>query len=125
MFGIMQGFWKKSQNPKVLIKMKPEPLDLEDILKGIAYVSPNFSKEVKQRIREACEFYLRYRDKPKLLMREYPEYKRRIKKEEFIPNMVFMDDYMKYILSVVKYKEYNEWLFKLAFRGVLNEEKHS
>ena len=31
-------------------------------------------EEIKHRIRKACEFYLRYKDKPELLVKEHPEY---------------------------------------------------
>ncbi|RLE44269.1 hypothetical protein DRJ22_06090 [Candidatus Woesearchaeota archaeon] len=75
-------------------------------------------KYVKQRIRSACEFYLRYKDSPELLRIEQeiepPEQFREYYAESKIKNV-----------SVVSWdlKQYNEWLFKLAFN--LKEEKEN
>jgi len=49
-------------------------------------------KFVKQRIREACEFYLRYKDNPGLLLKEHSK-----------------------LEKISDRRAYNEWLFKLAF----------
>ena len=70
-----------------------QPLDLEEI-----------EWIIRQHLKSACEFYLRYKDKPHLLIREYPKYEKQARK--------FIDDVEKY----------NDWLFKLAFGGVLDEE---
>jgi len=91
--------------------MKPQPLDLEKIEEEIIdrfnehqphelQEELDLIKEVlKQRIKSACEFYLRYKDKLELLEKEHP-------------NLVEYDKNMKY----------NDWLFKLAFKDVLEEK---
>jgi len=66
-------------------------------------------KEIKQRIKKACEFYLRYKDHPKLLVKEHPEYKKEFDK--------FFTSYYKI------FYEYNEWLFKLTFKPVFEKVK--
>jgi len=76
--------------------MKPKPLDLEEkeLIRKFGYdeslnLAPLASnigfafndnikgliKEVKQRIKSACEFYLRYKDNPELLIKEHLEFK--------------------------------------------------
>jgi len=62
--------------------------------------------KLKQRLKSACEFYLRYKDKPELLIKEYPEYKEELDEEGWWFS-----------------SEYNNWLFKLAFKDVFKEEK--
>ena len=62
----------------------------------------------KKHFRYACEFYLRYKDKPELLFEEKREYR-------VILAHLFGDD--------KDMNRYNEWLFKLAFKDVLEEEK--
>jgi len=106
---------------KEQIMIKPEPLgDLkEEILNMIDYWNedPSLMRnegleaimgKIKQRIKSACEFYLRYKDKPKLLIKEHPEFKEKLE-------TVF--DYLTENLLVWNPKvreQYNEWLFKLA-----------
>ena len=67
------------------------------------------TKEIKQRIKSACEFYLRYKDKPAVLWKEREEYRRNLIKLDKLEN-----DYFRFDMD-----EYNEWLFKLAFRSVM------
>ncbi len=102
---------------------KPQPLDLEEFKDWIekkeeeiyekegyiddVYLNEQIIKEIKQRLKSACEFYLRYEDKPKLLIEE----------QSFLKKM--MED-----LEMIKTDpNYNSWLFKLAFKDVLKEEK--
>ena len=84
-----------------MVKMKnqnPQPLDLDLEMKIVEQIAKagleadmpaevfDRYKEVikitlpiiKQRLKSACEFYLRYKDNPELLMKEYPEYKNTI-----------------------------------------------
>ena len=61
----------------------------------------DLANNIIDEIKSACEFYLRYKDKPHLLIQEYPKYEKQARK--------FLDDVEKY----------NDWLFKLAFGGVL------
>jgi len=74
-------------------------------------------KKIKQQIKSACEFYLRYKDNPELLIKEHP------KCEDEVVSMCFAgwDDYYRRNLIVTT--EYNEWLFKLAFKDVLGDKK--
>ena len=73
-------------------------------------------KYVKQRIKSACEFYLRYENDPKLLVKEHYHL---LKKMED-------DDIWAFTLLLtapdleIKINEYNKWLFKLAFRDVFD-----
>ena len=68
-------------------------------------------EKIKQHIKQACEFYLRYKDKPKLLAKEYPNI--RVSEEAF-------PYFFKTSFSKIKVKfKYNEWLFKLAFKEIL------
>ncbi|MCD6434531.1 MAG: hypothetical protein J7L14_02885 [Candidatus Diapherotrites archaeon] len=65
-------------------------------------------KNVKQRIKSACEFYLRYKDKPELLFEEKRKYRATLAH-------LFGDD--------KNTSRYNKWLFELIFKDVLEEEK--
>ena len=71
-------------------------------------------KEIKQRIKKACEFYLRYKDNPKLLFKEKKLKHLFIKEEKLQP-------FMAQMIKNRYLKQYNEWLFKLAFKDVLEE----
>ena len=65
----------------------------------------------KQRLKSACEFYLRYKDNPELLINEHPEYKNKIKgtKRSDLFGLLYDSDYQ-------------DWLFKIAFKDVMEEE---
>ena len=98
-----------------------EPEQIEKIIEITIY-------RIKQRIKSACEFYLRYKDNPELLVREHPEYKEKIEeiKKEFISvikniKQSLIPDVIRGIALSIKYELYNEWLFKLTFRGVLDD----
>jgi len=119
------------------MKTKPQSLDLEGIKKNIIdrvykeTIYENGKKfykskkeipdpiiialdicfdEIKQRLKSACEFYLRYKDKPELLEKENHKLWVKISNENRITTGKVTD-------------QYNEWLFKLAFKDVLEEEK--
>jgi len=123
--------------------MKPKPLDLEvkKLINKFGYdeslnLSPlaeniglafndNIEKlieEIKQQIKQACEFYLKYQSKPFILLnygyhllteKQLIELKNIINKIENSPPDIAFEQL---------YPEYNEWLFKLAFKGVLDEK---
>jgi len=115
---------------------KNEPLDLEEIKKEIKEeVLQWLYKEVKQpdkylisialghairktveRIRKACEFYLRYKDKPRLLWKEF-EFSD-VDDEKKCGEFVDRQEEEVFVID-----EYNEWLFKLAFRGVFENAR--
>jgi len=103
--------------------MKPKPLDLEfkEILRivesdiGDYRKAYEIEKFIKQRIKSACEFYLRYRNKPRVLIKEHPEYVEDVKEFLDMLDNAQSDEYDSIMIH------YNEWLFKLAFREVLKE----
>ena len=137
--------------------MKPKPLDLDkefEIIineKWIEDTNNNkyclkdffptlssilwFKNQIKQRIKSACEFYLRYKDKPELLIKEHPEYKKH-EIQIFKNHPTYADEIRKIgeIIEETKLREvlmevdtfytekYNDWLFKLAFKDVLEEK---
>ena len=100
--------------------MNPKPLDLdafgiiEQGKKGGVIDSDDRAlpivwciDEIKQRIKQACEFFMRYKDNPKLLMKEHPEY---------------IEDIRKIQNEWYNWEEhYNEWLFKLAFKDIFGD----
>jgi len=113
--------------------MKPEPLNLDIQFKanltykwGNEYDFINFKKGyekgfseaqkvilkiVKQRTKSACEFYLRYKDRPDLFEKEQKD-------------LIDYDtwDFRHHTFVILKgnrASEYNLWLFKLAFKDVL------
>ena len=122
-------------------------LAFNDNIKGLI-------KEIKQRIKKACESYLKYKDKPDSLAKEHPEYRQIIvlnfntlclncKKElgevcirtwvgwddgdyDYFCSEKCTEEYKKHLpktknILVPTHEEYNEWLFKLAFKDVLEE----
>ena len=111
--------------------MKPKPLNLEEWLKKVnwswdkdclgeekqIFVSETAFDDLKQRIKSACEFYQRYENDPKLLVKEHYHL---LKKMED-------DDIWAFTLLLtapdleIKINEYNKWLFKLAFRDVFEK----
>ena len=112
--------------------MKPKPSNLEEVAdriikelsvvktvgesEGLQYaIKANIVFFVKKYLKSACEFYLRYKDKPTLLLKEHPEYE----STEFLVELDenFKEDFNDFM------KKYNEWLFKLAFKDVLKEVK--
>jgi len=134
--------------------MSERPLDLEEIKwildeLGDLYNIPEKRilldfKEIKQRIKKACEFYLRYKDNPELFVSHFKgkgnkkieeelekEFRRRYnyntKDKELVRQMresktfwMIVPSYKKRI-DTIELNEYNKWLFKLAFKDVLEE----
>ena len=81
-----------------------------------------WARKVAQRIKSACKFYLRYRDNPELLLRNY--WNDMTKEERNMANgfrskLIEFDDNVK--MKLIIKQSYNEWLFKLAFQ--LDEHK--
>ena len=107
---------------------KPQPLDLEINIKpkltykwgneehflhfkrgyekGFKEAQEILKQEILQRIKSACEFYLRYKDRIDILEEEQPKYKKEISK--------FYSTYRGALIPNLD--EYNEWLFRLAFK---------
>jgi len=71
------------------------------------------TEEIKQRIKSACEFYLRYKDNPELFS-----------KNVFKIKWEFYSDIGHLIWNTDKnrWENYNEWLFRLTFKSVLEDE---
>lgn len=141
----------ENNKQKIIIKdkVKPEPLDLEEtrnwLLKSlieeereekeplsIEYILMRYELEIKQRIKSACEFYLRYKDRPDLLLSEHPEYKKEVKGLNEIKDATLIDlfriakeeDNMNLGMSILGLlNDYNDWLFKLAFKDILEVEE--
>ena len=68
--------------------------------------------ELKQRIKSACEFYLRYKDKPELLIVEHPEYTKLLnEKFGFIKSTN-----ERVVIKHFDLYKYNEWFFELTFK---------
>jgi len=109
--------------PKLTLKWKKK----EDFLhfkkgyeKGFEKAQEIIKEEVKQRIKSACEFYLRYKDKPNDLLIDFPKF---IKNVNNI-RLRFVDKNGDLVGSMIWHylSDYNEWLFKLAFKGVFENE---
>jgi len=67
---------------------------------------------MRQRIKSACEFYLKYKDKPGLFS-----------DEQFRIRWGYDRGTGTYIVDLGnEHSEYDEWLFKEAFKCVLEEE---
>jgi len=115
------------------MKTKPQPLDLENLWKKEQTINKNYSgleaHNLKRKFlnkiichtKSACKFYLRYKDKPELLVKEHPEYKKEL--SETI-NLNYLKEFPNNKRAwFIALDRYNEWLFKLAFKDVLEEEK--
>jgi len=121
--------------------MSEKPLDLEEnnikkmvkkdlSIKVFADVDRAISltiQEIKQRIKKACEFYLKYRNNPNLLYDDFSinmEYDEPINKlrEEINREYHYLTD-----IDIVKIyiEKYNEWLLKEAFKPVFEEVKEN
>jgi len=112
------------------MKTKPQPLDLEEIKIIISDIGKKKAEQLvnyfKYKIKSACEFYMRYKDKPELLWDNHF-----IKnKEQRLKLFVFCDklrglreqEDIEDIEGLIN--EYNDWLFKLAFKDVLRENEN-
>ena len=74
-------------------------------------------KELKQRIKSACKFYLRYKDDPSLFWDEQKEYRKLLKKD--LGHIIIRWETMKRFRD--SRDKYNDWLFKLAFKDVFED----
>ena len=75
---------------------------------------------IKQRIKSACEFYLRYKDNPILFWKEQEKYKKQFKKK--FGNVVIAGEEMRPFNDWKN--QYNKWLFKLAFKSIFEEKEN-
>ena len=95
---------------------KPKPLKNKRI-KLLGLVNKDRFAFYEEDVKQACDFFLRYKGNPSLLIMERPELKGEVE------NM-FLDRYStaKYGVNVWRLEQYNEWLFKLAFKDVFEGE---
>ena len=130
--------------------MKPEPLDLEELADEIIRVEyPTYEQTtipqmknsiirkkqqikfiLEQRIKSACKFYLRYKDKLELFWLEQQDKLNDKEKTEFLtfddklrglPEKMDRDGW-DYCDELEIIQDYNEWLFKLAFKDVMKND---
>ena len=104
---------------RALISDEKEFDTKEEALDCIFSLLGEFKDEIKERIRYACEFYLRYIYDPWLLWEKRHEF-RCEKLREIMRDIVENEDTA---IEDSAMSEYNKWLFKLAFKSVLDEEK--
>ena len=119
----------------VVAQMKPQPLDLNKI-ESIRVVEwfegypasrkrHNFNSredllvdlpeaywkdDIIQRLKSACELYLQYKDNPEKFLDEHPEYTEEVCEKCGHPYVIYED-------------LFNDWLFKLVFKPVLEDDK--
>jgi len=92
---------------------------MQSIDRYYGYETERLIAEIKQRIKEACEFYLRYRDKPELFAKEREEHEVR----QYIREVEKILDHKNFywVMGKLAKFEYNDWLFRLAF-GLREDE---
>ena len=122
---------------------KPEPLNgkVTCILDLLEYSSvgtlPIIGEEkivFLRDVKSACEFYLRYKDNPRLFVKRFPELKKEVEKivpiepneeeKRLVEKGIIPPKTMDLILKVkaALYRDvFNEWLFKFAFKDVFEE----
>ena len=119
--------------------MKPKPLNLRDVIgkweeekeiaekdgdNGYATICSLVIKDlndIKQRIKSACEFYLKYKNKPELLVKEHYYLLKKMEREDM---WAFTLLFAVPDLKIKDIDKYNEWFFELSFEDVLKEEKN-
>ena len=94
-----------------------------------------------EKIKRACEFFLRYKDNPELLIKEHPEYKEAVEKirKKYLtitnillklkhPDVKIENDTVTFFVDGIKEKinlshafltDYSNWLFEEAFKEVM------
>ena len=129
------------QNLEIKLKMaeKPQPLDLGRLAVEVAKLSAEQDEDgswwgfdtdisdlpieikavIRRYLKSACEFYLKYKDKPLLLVKDWNEKWGDV--FDFIDRFSYWTKRNK---KVWKLNKYNEWLFKLAFKPVLEENEN-
>jgi len=109
--------------------MIPKPLDLKDWKREFdgkwdkdclgerrqIFILEKTFDDLKQRIKSACEFWLKYRNDPISFFTQHKKLVKRFKSEMII-------DPTK-ITGHWELLKYNEWLFKLAFKCMLCGDK--
>ena len=97
---------------RALISDEKEFDTKEEALDCIFSLLDEFKDDIKNQIKSACEFYLKYKDKPDAFS-----------KEQFPLRWKFYPKTWRYVLKEGDgYIDYNNWLFKEAFKSVLGEK---
>ena len=65
---------------------------------------------IRQQIKSACEFYFQYKNNPEKFLDEHPEYTEEVCEKCGHPYVIYED-------------LFNDWLFKLVFKSVLEDDK--
>ena len=110
--------------PKPLNKKTFTTLQIKSLKPGGLADHHRFLSEQWVRVSDlesACEFYLKYFYNPWKLWNEQPIYRCK-KLNEFIKNINENSEGFSDIPETTMMK-YNKWLFKLAFKAVLGEDK--
>jgi len=113
--------------------MKPKPLGKRRLIKHLDHLERKDGGWIKiwfygqgytfYDVKSACEFYLKYQNKPFILFnhgshllneKQFIELKKIIDKIENSPPDIAFEEL---------YPKYNEWLFKLAFKDVMGDRK--
>ncbi len=109
--------------------MKPQPLDLEVVEKEVfkwivgepAHELGEFFdftiQEIKQHIKSACEFYLKYKNTPYTFIKENSRYKEKVVGDFWLG---INNETQEPIWDL---DEYNDWLFKLAFKEIFGKKR--
>jgi len=89
---------------------------------GIKQVTSRIMLLMRQSIKDACEFYLKYKDNPELFIKEFPMYKSEFVRKCLTINLpeerLWLSDG-----TVADKNKYNEWLFKLAFKDFIKGDE--
>ena len=110
---------------EVTKKLKPESYNkkaqksFEKLSEEQKFIDKFICDRIKFRIKSACEFFLRYKDRPSLLWKKRPEYRKEMEKKDIMDESWIKLDEPD---EIYDWSEYNEWLFKLAFKSVLEEK---
>ena len=100
---------------RIWIEKKQDEMYEKNCVIDIDKLNEAIINEIKQRVRAACEFYLKYKDKPALFS-----------EEQF--SIIWRYDRLTgtYIVDLGnRYTEYNYWLLKEVFKNVLGEEREN
>ena len=123
--------------------MKPKPLKL----RSYSYYKCNCGDYEEgcincllNDVKSACEFYLRYQFNPQLLKKEHPQLlkefvqnhpvikisKRKVTRINIIYDCSIFVSLKGGLTAFIPVTDYNEWLFKLAFKDIFgkNAQKH-
>jgi len=110
--------------------MKLQPLDLEGLARDVFDIFDDeefdltvssIKSLIKQRLKSACEFWLKYKDNPERFIKDFD-----LDDEEC--GLELTEDKKKVISVDVEsgktwFIDYNDWLFKLVFKSVLEDDK--